>query len=359
MVTARLPWFANLWEERPSWVVLVPMPDLPRLAGRTVLVTGGAGFIGSRLAAHLLEAGARVIVADDLSGGLARRLAPDPRLSFRPLDVTAPGAVSGLLGEEGDVDTIVHLAARVGVRRVLADPEGCWSDHLAGGRELLAAIDARPAHSRPRVLAASTSEVYRDQPGPLGEGAALRSLGGRGRWAYAASKLAVERLLDACADLWPAGRGPIHLRFFNVVGPGQDASSGMVLPTFVEQALAGQPLTVHGDGTQARTFAHVDDVAADLVRLLALEDAPAGPLNLGGAARATVAELARLVADRVGSGEIDVIHTDPERTVSPQFQEVQHREPDLGRARALGLGCGVRDLSSIIADTVERHPTPT
>lgn len=331
------------------------MPDPSRLAGRTVLVTGGAGFIGVRVSALLLEAGARVVVADDLSAGDGRGLPTDPRLSLRPLDVTAPGAVSGLLGEEGDIDTVIHLAARVGVRRVLADPEGCWSAHLAGGRELMAAIDARPAHARPRVLAASTSEVYRDQPGALGEDAALRSLGGRGRWAYAASKLAVERLLDACADLWPAGRGPIHLRFFNVVGPGQDADSGMVLPTFVEQALAGRPLTVHGDGSQVRTFAHVDDVAADLVQLVSMEGVPAGPLNLGGTARATVAELAARVAALVAPGRIEVAHTDPQRTISSRFEEVQHREPDLGRARGLGLACGGRDLAAIVADTVERH----
>lgn len=332
------------------------MPPSVKLNSRSVLVTGGAGFIGARATALLLEAGARVIVADDLSAGDASRLPAHPRLSFRPLDVSAPGSLCGLLGEQGDVDTIVHLAACVGVRRVLADPEGCWGAHLAMGRELLAAVEARAPGSRPRLLAASSSEVYRDQHGPLAEGSPVRALGGRGRWAYAASKLAVEGLLDASAHLWPAGLGPVHLRFFNVVGPGQDASSGMVLPTFVEQALAGRPLTVHGDGEQVRCFAHVDDVAADIVRLVANDQAPAGPLNLGGDARATVAGLAAEVAACIGPDRVQVLRTDPLKTVSPRFEEVYQREPDLGRARSLGLAGAARDLHGIVVDTLERHP---
>lgn len=343
------------WEDAPPSVVFDPMPAPLQLDCRSVLVTGGAGFIGARVTALLLDAGARVTVADDLSAGDSGRLPAHPRLSFRPLDVSAPGALCGLLGEQGDVDTIVHLAASVGVRRVLADPEGCWRAHLAMGRELLAAVEARPYGSRPRLLAASSSEVYCDQHGPLAEGSPVRPLGGRGRWAYAASKLAVEGLLDASSNLWPAGLGPVHLRLFNVVGPGQDASSGMVLPTFVEQALSGQALTVHGDGGQVRCFAHVDDVAGDIVRLVVNEKAPAGPLNLGGVARATVADLAAEVAACVGSDRVEVLHTDPVRTVSPQFEEVHHREPDLGRARSLGLACSARDLHGIVADTVERH----
>ena len=328
------------------------MPDPSLLTGRSVLVTGGAGFIGARVSARLLEAGARVIVADDLSCGDASRLPKgNPRLAFRPVDVSAPGSISGMLGEEGPIHTVLHLAARVGVRHVLADPEGCWREHMAMGRELLSAVNALAPGARPRVLSASTSEVYQDQPGRLDEGADLRSLGGRGRWAYACSKLAVERLLDAGADLWAPGQGPVHLRFFNVVGPGQAADSGMVLPTFIEQARAGQALTLHGDGQQRRTFAHVDDLARDLVRLVAMPDAPAGPLNLGGQARCTIAELAEQVLAATG-GQAGVRSVDPTRTVSSRFEEVVEREPDLGRARSLGLASADRSVAQIVADTV-------
>lgn len=330
------------------------MSGLPNLSGRTVLVTGGAGFLGARASELLVEAGARVVVADDLSTGDASRLPLGTHgLALRPIDVSSPGAMSGLVGEEGGVDVVLHLAARVGVRRVLADPEGCWREHLAMGRELLSAVHALTPAERPRVLSASTSEVYQDRPGPLAEAAPLRPLGGRGRWAYASSKLAVERLLDAGADLWPEGRGPIHLRFFNVVGPGQRAEGGMVLPTFVEQALGGGELTVHGDGLQRRTFAHVDDVAADLVRLVALEDAPPGPLNLGGTARCTIAELAARVAEVAGGARVRSV--DPTHTVSPRFEAVREREPDLGRARGLGLAWSGRTLEEIVADTVARY----
>lgn len=321
------------------------------LSSRTVLVTGGAGFIGSRLSRTLLEGGARVIVADDLSTGVAGRLASHPRLRFQPLDVAAPGALRGLLGEEGEVDTIVHLAARVGVRRVLADPEGCWRSHLAMGRELLAAIDSRPAAGRPRLLAASTSEVYADRRGSLDEDAPLRSLGAAGRWAYAASKLAVERLLDGARSLWAPGRGPLHLRFFNVVGPGQGRESGMVLPRFVHQALTGEELTVYGSGRATRTFAHVDEVAKDLAALVARESLPEGPLNLGGSAHATILELAHTVLAATGSSSA-LRHVDPTRLVAPLFVDVPHRRPDLSRARGLGLVRNPRSLEAIVADVV-------
>jgi len=128
----------------------------------------------------------------------------------------------------------------------------------------------------------------------------------------------------------------------------------MVLPTFVEQARAGRPLTVFGDGAQVRTFAHVDDVAADLVRLTSMAEVPAGPLNLGGCARATVTELAALVAAQVPGTRLET--ADPAREVSSRFEEVRSREPDLGRARALGLACACRELSEIVADTLARHP---
>ena len=138
-------------------------------------------------------------------------------------------------------------------------------------------------------------------------------------------------------------------------GAVEEGSDGFVAADG-RQGFGGRSLTVHGDGGQVRCFAHVDDVAADLVRLVAMDDAPAGALNLGGVARATVAELAATVAAAVGSDPGRVRSTDPLQSVSTRFEEVLQREPDLGRARSLGLGQARRDLTSIVADTVRRHP---
>ncbi|MCP3915486.1 MAG: NAD-dependent epimerase/dehydratase family protein [bacterium] len=317
----------------------------------TVLVTGGAGFIGSRLVSELMGAGRRVVVVDDYSSGRRDRLqSAAPMLAVA--DIGAPGVLAGLLADERP-GCIVHLAARVGVRRVLADPEGCRDENLRGVGRLVRALAEMPAGYRPRLLAASTSEVYREKRAPLDEGDPLRPLDGRGRWAYAASKRRAEQELDH-ARAWTSGSGPLHLRFFNVVGPGQDADQGMVLPTFVEQALAGEPVTVHGDGDQVRTFAHVDDVARDLASLVVRETMPGGALNLGGTAVCTMEELARCVV-RIAGSRSEIVRVDPRQAVSTRFEEVRHREPSLARARALDLARTPRSLEAIVSDTVARH----
>jgi len=317
-----------------------------------LLVTGGAGLVGSRVTRLLLERGARVVVADDLSAGGAERLtAFEEAACLRRVDVAAPGAFSDLLECEGPFDTIIHLAARVGVRRVLSDPEGCRREHLdacSGLIEALAGCDRVP-----RVLAASTSEVYCESSRPLSEQSPLRSTDGIGRWAYAASKRAVELALDeACSrDGWPVA--PLHLRLFNVVGPDQDAHSGMVLPTFVRCALMGEALPVHGSGEQVRTLGHVQDVAKDIVQLALGRELPVGALNLGGDLCCTVLELATRVAQLAGRDLSCLQHVDPTLTLDPRFEEVQHRVPDLTRARALGLASYRRNLDEMIGECMQ------
>jgi UDP-glucose 4-epimerase len=175
-----------------------------------------------------------------------------------------------------------------------------------------------------------------------------------GRWAYAAAKVAAERRL-AAALAWPSGREPVLLRFFNVVGPGQASDQGMVLPSFVERARAGLPIRVHGDGTQVRTLAHVDEIARVLVELIAHPRLPGGPINVGGAARASMLELAQLVA-RLASPAARIEHVDPRVAVHAGFEDVAWREPDLSRLRALGIVPPARDLESIVRDVWQRHP---
>jgi len=318
------------------------------------LVTGAAGFIGSALTRALVAANWEVVGLDDFSSGWPERLVEQPRATFLERDVNAPGVVGRLLEREGAFDACVHLAARVGVREVLRDPEGCRAENLRGVRELIAGVAGLPAHRRPRLFCASSSEVYADSTAPLAEGEPTRDVGARGRWAYAASKLRGEELLDEAAPLWPATRGPVHLRFFNVVGPGQDSNSGMVLPIFVERALAGEPLPVHGDGRQIRTFAHVDQVARALVGLLERRVVPPGALNVGGVARCTIRRLALAVKELSGSSS-PLELTDPRLSCGPRFEEVFFREPRLERLAGLGLAVPDLAVEEIVADTLARH----
>jgi len=344
---------------------------------QTALVTGAAGFIGAAVTARLLEAGVRVIALDDLSAGDPARLERLGRRERGELEVVRGDASDGALLRELLQDrpqAVVHLAGRVGVRTVLSDPELCERENVVLGEAVAAAV-ASTRGERPRVLAASTSEVYAESAGPLREESALRPTAASGRWRYAASKLACEEAFDRV--LGPADPAPVHLRFFNVVGPGQDGSTGMVLPRFVEAARAGEPLTVHGRGTAVRTFAHVEAVAADIAALAlpgvfadgALarrRRAVRGALNLGGDARTTILELAQAVqraaARRAeagrGAAPGRIVHVDPRLTVSPRFAEVLHRVPDLSRVRGLGLCAAPWSLEDLVADTLDRHVAP-
>lgn len=319
-----------------------------------LLITGAAGFIGSHLARELLEAGHHVHGLDDFSGGWAERLPTDAPFSFEEVDVSAPGTLARVLGEEGPFDALIHLAARVGVRSVLRDPEGCRASNLRGVREIVSALEALPFEERPRVLAASSSEVYEHKAGPLVEGDATRDTSASGRWAYAASKLRGEEILDEASALWAAERQPIHLRFFNVVGPGQDSETGMVLPTFAECALRGEALPVHGDGQQVRTFALVNEVARVLRQLIELNPSAGGALNIGGRARTTIGDLAQMVLDHAeGRGTQE--RTDPLRRCGANFEEILYREPDLQRLQALGIDAPSANLEAIVIETLRHH----
>lgn len=319
-----------------------------------VLVTGGAGFLGAALCEQLVARGALVHALDDLSAGRAERLSEGERLILHHLDVRCVEDVARVLFEAGPFDVVYHFAARVGVRSVLEDPEAARRMNEETTTGLLAALRLVPGPERPRLFAASSSEVYRDAEAPLDEGAPVRSVRGVGRWAYAASKLRGEQLLDGARALWPRGMGPVHLRFFNVVGPGQDSAAGFVLPRFVEAAHAGEALEVHGDGGSIRTFAHVDEVSLTLARLAGHPAVPEGPLNVGGAARASVLELARAVV-AASAEPVGMTSVDPHLELGPRFEEVRVRLPALGRLEAMGCGVPSMELEGIVADMFERH----
>ena len=333
----------------------MPRDTLTRAAlPRRVLITGGAGFVGAALAHQLAAQAVELLLVDDFSSPASRARSLPDSARVLELDICAAGALERALLDEADFDVCVHLAARVGVRTVLQDCEGARRANVLGVERLIESIGALAAARRPRVFFASTSEVYRPARSPLSESAPLRDVSEVGRFAYAASKLQGEQRLAAASELWSSERAPVCLRFFNVVGPGQDASSGMVLPSFIEQVLSGQPVAIYGDGSAVRTYAHVDEVARTLCELFTLPELAGGALNLGGRARASVCELA-LMLERALGRPIARVHIDPRRTLGPEFEEDAWREPDLTRIEQLGVHVPALDLERIVQDTLARH----
>jgi UDP-glucose 4-epimerase len=309
---------------------------------QTILVTGGAGFIGSHLVEALLAVGHRVIVMDDLSTGdmsNLERVRSHPNLRV-VLDSVANSERLGALADEADA--VYHLAAVVGVRLVLDEPERTVATNIGPTEVLLRHLAARP---RPLFLA-STSEVYGKNPKmPLAEDDDI-VLGptSRGRWVYACTKAMDEFL--ALAHHQRTGLPVVIGRFFNVVGPRQVGRFGMVLPRFVDQALSGGPLVVHDDGRQIRCFAHVSDVIEAVLKLMATPAAYGLPFNLGSDVPVTIRELAEAVVGLV-EPSLKIEHVSYERAFNAGFEEIRTRIPDLSRVRqAIGYNprYGLEDI---------------
>src|SRR5215212_7706976 len=224
------------------------------------LITGGAGFIGSHLADELLRRGHSVHVLDDLSTGAMeniRHLKEDPRFGYT-IDTAANAPLVAELVDEADI--VYHLAAAVGVELIVESPVRAIETNVHCTEVVL----AQAAKKRKPVFVASTSEVYGKSTAlPFQEdGDIVLGTTDKGRWSYACSKAIDEFLAIA---YWKERKLPTVIgRLFNTVGPRQTGRYGMVVPNFVRQALAGQPITVYGDGTQSRCFCHVHDVVRGL-----------------------------------------------------------------------------------------------
>jgi UDP-glucose 4-epimerase len=294
----------------------------------TALVTGGSGFIGSHLVESLLARGRRVIVIDDLSTGNLSNLdgiRDHPALRVVLDSINNQDCFASLLNES---DEVYHLAAVVGVRLVMEEPERTVSTNLDPTAFLLQHLAANP---RP-VFIASTSEVYGKNPKmPLQEdddivlGPTTRS-----RWVYACSK-AIEEYL-ALAEHRRSGLPVVIGRFFNVVGPRQVGRYGMVLPRFIDQALSGGPLVVHDDGQQVRCFAHVSDIVRAVMQLLEAPEASGHVFNLGSDSPVTIRELAETVT-RLIDPRLKIEHISYEHAFGDGFEDIRCRIPDLSRVR--------------------------
>jgi UDP-glucose 4-epimerase len=322
----------------------------------TSLVTGGAGFIGSHLVESLLAAGRRVVVFDDLSTGCAAnldRVRDHPQLRVVLDSIANEDRLGPVLDE---ADEVFHLAAVVGVRKVIEEPERTATTNIGPTEFILRRLAKRP---RP-VFLASTSEVYGKNPKmPLGEEDDL-VLGPttRGRWIYACSKAMDEYL--ALAYHQRTGLPVVIGRFFNVVGPRQVGRYGMVLPRFVDQALTGGPLVVHDDGKQIRCFGHVADIVGAVLRLMGCPEATGKVFNLGSDEPVTIRELAEAVV-RLVDPRLPIEHVSYERAFGPAFEDIRCRIPDLTRVRQ-AIGYRPRHtLDDIVREVVEwkRAGAPT
>jgi UDP-glucose 4-epimerase len=313
------------------------------------LITGGAGFIGSHLAERLLADGHEVAILDNLSTGSIDNIAHlkgRAGFSYTIDSVTNESLLAELI--DGN-DVIFHLAAAVGVKLIVEQPVHTIETNVHGTEVVLKHANKK----KKLVIIASTSEVYGKSTNVPFQEAADLVLGpsAKHRWAYACSKLIDEFLALA---YWKERKLPVIIaRLFNTVGPRQTGQYGMVLPTFVRQALAGQPLTVFGDGTQSRSFTYVGDVVDALLKL-ALEPRAIGEVfNIGNLGEISIRDLAERVKSMTGStSPIQFVPYD--QAYEAGFEDMPRRVPDITKIKGL-IGYEPKlDLEEIIG-TVIRH----
>jgi len=295
-----------------------------------VLVTGGAGFIGSHLCELLLNRGDEVLVLDDLSTGSFRNiehLEGSPKFRAVIDTVLHEPVVESLVRE---CDTIVHLAAAVGVKLIVDEPVRTIETNIAGA-EIVLRLASR---YRRKTLIASTSEVYgkSDKEKFCEDDDRIMGPTTRNRWAYAASKAIDEFLALA---YWTEKRLPVVIvRLFNTVGPRQTGRYGMVLPRFVRHALAGEPLVVFGDGQQTRCFVHVSDVVTAISKLLDEPAAVGEIFNIGSNREISIIDLAKKVIEITGSSST-IRRISYEEAYGPSFEDMYRRMPDISKAERL------------------------
>ena len=317
------------------------------------LITGGAGFVGSHLAERLLADGHDVLVLDNLSTGSIHNilhLKQAPGFSYVVDTVTNEPLLAEMIDQS---DVVFHLAAAVGVKLIVEQPVHTLETNVHGTEVVLKHANKK----KKLVFIASTSEVYgKSTDVPFREEADL-VLGpsAKHRWAYACSKLIDEFLALA---YWKEKRLPVVIvRLFNTVGPRQTGQYGMVLPTFVRQALTGQPITVFGDGTQSRSFTYVGDVVDALARLAAEPRAIGDVFNIGGTDEVTMGDLAVRVKKMTNS-ESPIVQIPYDVAYEAGFEDMPRRVPDISKIQSL-IGftpkIGLDDILRSVVEHMRQH----
>jgi len=295
-----------------------------------ILITGGAGFIGSHLAERHLERGDEVYILDDLSTGSIDNISSlktDPRFNYNIDSVTNWHLTAELVDR---CDLIYHLAAAVGVRLIVESPVRTIETNIRG-TEIVLSLAAK---KRKRVLIASTSEVYgKREVVPFREDDDLvMGPTSKGRWSYACSKAIDEFLAIA---YWKEKRVPtIIVRLFNTVGPRQTGRYGMVIPNLVRQALVGDDLTVFGDGNQSRCFTHVSDAVTALIGVACHSESPGQVYNIGSNREISITELAERIKYLTGSSS-PIVKVPYDKAYEEGFEDMMRRVPDLSKIHAL------------------------
>ncbi|OLE52083.1 MAG: nucleoside-diphosphate sugar epimerase [Acidobacteria bacterium 13_1_20CM_3_53_8] len=295
-----------------------------------VLITGGAGFIGSHLSDAYIERGDEVYVIDDLSTGSIeniQHLKNNPSFHYTIESVGNHQVLAELVDQ---CDVIFHLAAAVGVKLIVESPVRTIETNVHGTEVVLNLANKK----KKKVLIASTSEVYGlstevpfREDGNLVMGATIK-----GRWSYACSKAIDEFLALA---YWREKKLPtIVVRLFNTVGPRQTGQYGMVIPTFVKQALSGRPITVYGDGKQSRCFGYVGDVVGALVNLMDNREAVGQVFNIGSSQEVTILELAQRVKEMANSSS-EIVFVPYDEAYEEGFEDMPRRVPDISKVSAL------------------------
>ena len=308
-----------------------------------VLITGGAGFIGSHLADHYVAKGDQVTILDNFSTGSAENIAHlAGKITTVDGDIRNVDLVEKLTKE---ADLALHMAAALGVNTILESPLESMSTNITGSEVVLNAA----AKFNKRIIIASTSEIYGKNPKqPLSEGDD-RVVGApqKIRWTYSDAKAIEEAMATA---LHAQSKLPVTtVRLFNTVGPRQTGRYGMVVPRFVQAALKNDALTIYGDGTQSRVFCHVDD-AVQAIATIAETDSTIGDVfNVGGSGEITIKALAEKVISTTKSQSV-ITYTPYSDAYPAGFEDIQRRVPDISKIKKVIGWAPTKDLEAIIKD---------
>ena len=316
-----------------------------------VLVTGGAGFIGSHLADALISRGDQVVALDNFSTGSTANIKHITK-NFEIIDGDIRN--TDLINDTiEDVDLVFHMAAALGVNTILESPLESISTNISGSEVVLGAA----ARYKKRILIASTSEIYGKNPNqPLKE-TDDRVVGSpqKIRWSYSDAKAIEEAMAVALHQ--EKNLQVTTARLFNTVGPRQSGRYGMVVPRFLNAALSNAPINIYGDGTQSRVFCHVQDAIEALLQLVATNKTINEVYNVGGAGEITIKQLAETIIEQTNSNST-IQYIPYEKAYAPGFEDMQRRVPDISKIKDTLRWSPQKDLTQIISD-VAAHITHT